>query len=148
MKRRALLKLLGLFSAVRGYNIAMVCVAQYLASIFVLSKQSWREVLSDTHLLMLVIAGALAIAGGYIINGFYDKGKDLINKPTQTMINHLVSQNTKLTLYFLLNFLFGLHFHYVALFTSYQEVTTLGESHFGKFSHYTFLRSIRVLSQF
>ena len=58
MKRRALLKLLGLFSAVRGYNIAMVCVAQYLASIFVLSKQSWREVLSDTHLLMLVIAGA------------------------------------------------------------------------------------------
>jgi len=38
MKRRALLKLLGLFSAVRGYNIAMVCVAQYLASIFVLSK--------------------------------------------------------------------------------------------------------------
>ena len=29
MKRRALLKLLGLFSAVRGYNIAMVCVAQY-----------------------------------------------------------------------------------------------------------------------
>ena len=73
MKRRALLKLLGLFSAVRGYNIAMVCVAQYLASVFVLSKQSWREVLSDTHLLMLVIAGALAIAGGYIINGFYDK---------------------------------------------------------------------------
>ena len=62
MKRRALLKLLGLFSAVRGYNIAMVCVAQYLASIFILSKQPWREVLSDTYLLMLVIAGALAIA--------------------------------------------------------------------------------------
>ena len=60
MKRRALLKLLGLFSAVRGYNIAMVCVAQYLASIFVLSKQSWREVLSDTHLLMLVIAGGFS----------------------------------------------------------------------------------------
>ena len=164
MKRRALLKLLGLFSAVRGYNIAMVCVAQYLASIFVLSKQSWREVLSDTHLLMLVIAGALAIAGGYIINGFYDKDKDLINKPTQTMINHLVSQNTKLTLYFLLNFLSVIVASYVSfravvffsgyiftmwlLFTSYQEVTTLGESHFGKFSHYTFLRSIRVLSQF
>ena len=118
MKRRALLKLLGLFSAVRGYNIAMVCVAQYLASIFVLSKQSWREVLSDTHLLMLVIAGALAIAGGYIINGFYDKDKDLINKPTQTMINHLVSQNTKLTLYFLLNFLSVI----VASYVSFRAV--------------------------
>ena len=118
MKRRALLKLLGLFSAVRGYNIAMVCVAQYLASIFVLSKQPWREVLSDSYLLMLVIAGALAIAGGYIINGFYDKGKDLINKPTQTMINHLVSQNTKLTLYFLLNFLSVI----VASYVSFRAV--------------------------
>ena len=96
----------------------MVCVAQYLASIFVLSKQSWREVLSDTHLLMLVIAGALAIAGGYIINGFYDKDKDLINKPTQTMINHLVSQNTKLTLYFLLNFLSVI----VASYVSFRAV--------------------------
>ena len=106
----------------------------------------------------------MAIAGGYIINGFYDKDKDLINKPTQTMINHLVSQNTKLTLYFLLNFLSVIVASYVSfravvffsgyiftmwlLFTSYQEVTTLGESHFGKFSHYTFLRSICVLSQF
>ena len=118
MKRRALLKLLGLFSVVRGYNIAMVCVAQYLASIFVLSKKPWREVLADTHLLMLVIAGALAIAGGYIINGFYDKDKDLINKPTQTMINHLVSQNTKLTLYFLLNFLSVI----VASYVSFRAV--------------------------
>lgn len=118
MKRRALLKLLGLFSAVRGYNIAMVCVAQYLASIFILSKQPWREVLSDTYLLMLVIAGALAIAGGYIINGFYDKDKDLINKPTQTMINHLVSQNTKLSLYFLLNFLSVI----VASYVSFRAV--------------------------
>ena len=118
MKRRALLKLLGLFSAVRGYNIAMLCVAQYLASIFVLSKQPWKDVISDPSLLMLVIAGALAIAGGYIINGFYDKDKDLINKPTQTMVDHLVSQNTKLTLYFLLNFLSVI----VASYVSFRAV--------------------------
>ena len=117
-KKRALLKLLGVFSLVRGYNIAFVCVAQYLAAIFVLSHKSWREVVFDDSLLMLVIAGALAIAGGYIINGFYDKDKDLINKPLKTMIDLLVSQNTCLTLYFLLNFLSVI----VASYVSFRAV--------------------------
>ena len=96
----------------------IVCLAQYLAAIFVLSHKPWREVIFDDSLLMLVIAGALAIAGGYIINGFYDKEKDLINKPTKTMIDHLVSQNTKLTLYFLLNFLSVI----VASYVSFRAV--------------------------
>jgi len=118
MRRTTLLKLIGIFSVVRGYNIVIVCLAQYLAAIFVLSHKPWREVIFDDSLLMLVIAGALAIAGGYIINGFYDKEKDLINKPTKTMIDHLVSQNTKLTLYFLLNFLSVI----VASYVSFRAV--------------------------
>ncbi|AVM56107.1 MULTISPECIES: geranylgeranylglycerol-phosphate geranylgeranyltransferase [Capnocytophaga] len=118
MRRTTLLKLIGIFSVVRGYNIMIVCLAQYLAAIFVLSHKPWREVIFDDSLLMLVIAGALAIAGGYIINGFYDKEKDLINKPTKTMIDHLVSQNTKLTLYFLLNFLSVI----VASYVSFRAV--------------------------
>lgn len=118
-RKHTLLKILGLFSAVRGYNILMVCLAQYLASIFVLSKgNSIGEVLFDDQLFMLVLAGALAIAGGYIINGFYDKEKDLINKPLKSMIDRLVGQNTKLTLYFLLNFLSVI----VASYVSFRAV--------------------------
>ncbi|GIZ15964.1 geranylgeranylglycerol-phosphate geranylgeranyltransferase [Capnocytophaga catalasegens] len=99
-----LLKILGLFSVIRGYNILIICIAQYLTSIFILSQYPTKEVLFDDNLFMLILAGALSIAGGYIINGFYDKEKDLINKPYRVMINRLVSQHTKLTLYFLLNF--------------------------------------------
>jgi prenyltransferase family protein len=117
-KKHILLKFLGLFSAVRGYNIAIVCLAQYLASIFVLSSQSWREVLLDERLFTLVWTGSLAIAGGYIINGFYDTEKDLINKPFKAMIDRLVSQNTRLTLYFLLNFLSVI----VASYVSFRAV--------------------------
>lgn len=117
--KRTLLKIFGLFSSVRGYNILMICIAQYLASIFVLSKDiSIRRVLLDDNLFMLVMAGALAIAGGYIINGFYDKEKDLINKPLKSMIDRLVGQNTKLTLYFLLNFLSVI----VASYVSFRAV--------------------------
>ncbi|MDO5608742.1 MAG: geranylgeranylglycerol-phosphate geranylgeranyltransferase [Capnocytophaga sp.] len=103
--KRNILRLIGLFSVVRGYNILLVCIAQYLAAMFVFAKnESLTEVLLDDELFMLVLAGAFAIAGGYIINSFYDFEKDIINKPFKSMIDRLVSQNTKLTVYFLFNF--------------------------------------------
>ncbi|MDX1470510.1 MAG: geranylgeranylglycerol-phosphate geranylgeranyltransferase, partial [Flavobacteriaceae bacterium] len=37
-------------------------------------------------------------------NNFYDSEKDLINRPMKTMLEGQVSQNTKLSLYFVLNF--------------------------------------------
>ncbi|WP_394750342.1 geranylgeranylglycerol-phosphate geranylgeranyltransferase [Spongiimicrobium salis] len=104
-KKLVLLKFLSLFSVVRGYNILIIVLAQYLASIYILSPNlSLRAVVFDLNLLMLVIASALVIAGGYIINSFYDAEKDLINKPRKTMLDRLVSQRTKLTTYFILNF--------------------------------------------
>ena len=103
-----LLKLLSLLSVVRGYNILIIVIAQYLASIFILSPDSQlRKVVLDIHLFLIVLASAMVIASGYIINNFYDAEKDLINKPRKSMLDRLVSQRFKLTTYFLLNFLFS-----------------------------------------
>ena len=101
-----LLKLLSLCSIVRGYNILMIAFAQYLAAIFILAPNlPLGKVIFDLNLFVLVAASTLAIAGGYIINNFYDAEKDLINKPRKTMLDRLVGQRTKLTAYFVLNFL-------------------------------------------
>ncbi|HET8838440.1 MAG TPA: geranylgeranylglycerol-phosphate geranylgeranyltransferase [Flavobacteriaceae bacterium] len=101
-----LLKLLSLFSVVRGYNILILVIAQYLASIYILAPQKpLAAVLFDHELFVLVLASSLAIAAGYIINNFYDSEKDRINRPTKTLIDNYVSQRTKLSVYFLLNFL-------------------------------------------
>lgn len=101
-----LLKLLSLFSVVRGYNILMIALAQYLASIYILSPNlPLRKVIFDLNLFLIVVASTLVIASGYIINNFYDAEKDLINKPRKTMLDRLVSQRFKLTTYFILNFL-------------------------------------------
>lgn len=95
-----------MFSVVRGYNILIVVIAQYLTSIYILAHdKTLREVVFDVNLLMLVLASAATIAGGYIINNFYDSEKDLINRPQKSMLDKLVSQNTKLSFYFVLNFL-------------------------------------------
>ena len=100
-----LYKVLSLFSVVRGYNILMIVLAQYLASIYILSPNiPLRDVIFDFNLFLIVSASALVIAAGYIINNFYDAEKDLINKPTKSMVDRLVSQRFKITAYFLLNF--------------------------------------------
>jgi 4-hydroxybenzoate polyprenyltransferase len=101
-----LMKIISLFSVVRGYNIPVIILAQYLAAIFILSTDLRAlDVLLDFNLFVIVFASAMTIASGYIINSFYDSKKDLINKPNKTMLDRLVSQKTKLQVYFGLNFL-------------------------------------------
>ena len=114
-QKHILLKFFSMFSVVRGYNILVIIIAQYLTSIFILAhKLPLREVVFDPNLLMLVLASAATIAGGYIINNFYDSEKDLINRPIKSRLDKLISQNTKLSFYFVLNFLAAIMASYVS----------------------------------
>lgn len=104
-QKHFVLKVFSLFSVVRGYNVLTVIIAQYLASLYIFAPNlSFKEVLFDVNLLMLVLASSAVIASGYIINNFYDSEKDLINRPNKSVLDRLVSQNTKLSIYFVLNF--------------------------------------------
>ena len=100
------IKILSLFSVVRGYNILLIVIAQYLASIFIFSpEKSLRNVLLDVNLYFIVLSTICVIAAGYIINNFYDVDTDKINKPVKSKIDAIVDQKTKLRFYFLLNFI-------------------------------------------
>jgi len=105
-------KILSLLSVVRGYNILVLIIAQYLVSIFIFSPgKSIRNIVFDFDLLNIVLASVCVVAAGYIINNFYDVKVDRINRPLKTGIDNYVKQETKLRLYFFLNFLgfmFGL----------------------------------------
>jgi len=110
-----MLKFFSMFSVVRGYNILIIVIAQYLSSIYILAYgKSLRDVVLDLNLLMLVLASSATIAGGYIINNFYDSEKDLINRPQKSMLDKLVGQNTKLVFYFVLNFVAVIMASYVS----------------------------------
>lgn len=98
-------KIISLFSVVRGYNIWLIAVAQYLSAIFVLAPERRAlSILLDPYMFVIVLATILSIASGYIINNFYDKEKDLINRPAKTKIDRLVSEATRLKIYFGINF--------------------------------------------
>lgn len=123
-----LMKIVSLFSVIRGYNIPIIIIAQYLSAIFIMApEQRALTILLDFNIFLLVFASAIAIASGYIINNFYDSQKDLINRPNKSMLDRLVSQKTKLQVYFTLNFIVVL----MALFISWRA--------FLFFSFYIFL---------
>jgi len=114
-QKHILLKFFSMFSVVRGYNILVLVVAQYLSAIFILAhNRPLKEVLFDVNLFLIVLASVATIAGGYIINNFYDSEKDLINRPQKSMLDRLINQNTKLSFYFTLNFLAVIFASYVS----------------------------------
>lgn len=140
-----LLKVLSLFSVVRGYNILVIALAQYLASIYILSPNlPLRQVVFDVNLFAIVIASVMVIAGGYIINNFYDAEKDLINKPRKSMLDRLVSQRFKLTTYFVLNFMAVIAASYV----SFRAVFFFSSYIFGIWIYSHKLKRIPLLGNF
>ncbi|MBD0777143.1 geranylgeranylglycerol-phosphate geranylgeranyltransferase [Maribacter sp. ANRC-HE7] len=140
-----LLKLLSLFSIVRGYNILVIVLAQYLASIYILAHQlPLRSVVFDLNLFCIVLSSALVIAGGYIINSFYDSEKDLINKPRKSMLDRLVGQRTKLSAYFTLNFLSV----FFASYVSFRAVLFFSAYIFGIWLYSHKLKKIPFLGNF
>ena len=101
-----IMKIISMFSVVRGYNIPIIALAQYLSAIFIFSPEKRAlSVIMDFNLFIIVLASSLTIASGYIINNFYDSKKDLINRPNKSQIDRLVSQRTKLQVYFTVNFI-------------------------------------------
>ena len=123
--KHLLLKIVSMFSVIRGYNIPIIALAQYLSAIFILAPEKRAlSVLLDFNLFIIVIVSSLTIASGYIINNFYDSEKDLINRPNKSQLDRLVSQKTKLKVYFSVNFIvfllsFFVSFRAVLFFSAY-----------------------------
>ncbi|MFM1888796.1 MAG: hypothetical protein RL501_1083 [Bacteroidota bacterium] len=103
--KRIALKSFAVFSLLRLQNISMIVLAQYLCAVFIFAPQrSITQVIFDSNVIFLILASAMTIAAGYLINAFYDQEKDLINKPYVTMLGRHIPQRHKITAYFVLNF--------------------------------------------
>ena len=102
--QKNILKLISLFTLIRGYNIFVLILAQYLTAKYILvPDNSWNSLFLDFHFFSVIVASALTTAAGYISNNFYDAAKDQINRPKKYILEHLVSQKIHFFLFFLLN---------------------------------------------
>lgn len=119
-RRPLALKLIALLSIVRWYNILLTIFAQYLSAYVLMREQpqTLRDLLFDFKLHGIVLASIFSIAGGFIINNFYDFEKDLINRPYTTLFNRTVSKRRQL------NFYIG--FNVVALVVAFMSSVKIG----------------------
>ena len=137
--QKILLKVLSLFSLVRGLNILVLVLSQYLTARFILEPQTgWLDLILDFSFLSIVIASALSTAAGYIINNFYDAAKDQINRPQKYVLEHLVSQKLQLALYLFLNV-------FALLFASFVSVRALLFFFFYSFAIWLYSNTIKRL---
>lgn len=92
-QRIRLIRFLAFLSLIRWYNLLVVAIAQYLAAYFILnSSLPWQAVFLDFRLFSVVVSTALVIAGGYIINAFYDIEKDMANRPEEVIMGRIISK--------------------------------------------------------
>jgi len=153
-KSRFIIKqIFSLFALIRLPNILIISIAFVLTAkyIFVPEKNFW-QLLTNFNFDLLLLASAVSIASGYIINSFYDYRKDIINRPGITLVEQSLNQKLRLYLYFFLNFsavlLAGLISWRAALFFSVYIFLIWLYSH--KIQHYAFWGNIlyAVLSIF
>ena len=98
--KKGFLKLLALFTVIRGYNIAALILAMYLTAYFIFSNDTTlTRFFSEIKLHLMVLASAFTISAGYIINNFYDLDKDAVTRPISVYISRYIRQNFKLTVY-------------------------------------------------
>ena len=98
--KNVLLKLMALFTVIRGYNIAALVLAMYLTAYFIFAKDTTlHQYFTEYKLHLIVLASAFTVSAGYIINNFYDLDKDAVSRPLASYISRFISQNFKLIVY-------------------------------------------------
>ncbi|NND93746.1 MAG: UbiA family prenyltransferase [Flavobacteriales bacterium] len=92
-------------------------IALYLSAVYLFNpSESIRVTLQDYKLHLDVIALALFIASGFIINAFYDLEKDMINRPKLTFFDRHISRSFSFNCYFVFNLVAGV----LSLFVHWQ----------------------------
>ena len=97
-------QILGFVSTTRLFNVIVLCLTQYLISIYILApERSLTSLILDFNLFIIVLVTAISTLSGYIINNFYDSEKDRINRPKMFFLGNLISLINQLKIYFLFN---------------------------------------------
>ncbi|MBC90612.1 MAG: ubiquinone biosynthesis protein UbiA [Flavobacteriaceae bacterium] len=97
-------QIIGFVSSTRLLNVIVLCITQYLVSIYILApERSLISIVLDLNLFIIIFATAVSTLSGYIINNFYDFEKDKINRPKLFFLSNLISKEDQLKIYFFFN---------------------------------------------
>lgn len=95
-----------LFSSIRPVNLFITALALYMARytvvIPVLGMADFSSSLSGTDFSLLVMATLLIAAGGYLINDYFDRGIDAVNRPGSNKTDSVLGARRSIIVYVLI----------------------------------------------
>jgi len=72
---------------IRGINLFLVALTQYLTALFLLSHRGeWSDIVTDFNFFLMVSATVMITSAGYLINDYYDIKIDFVNKPDRVVV--------------------------------------------------------------
>lgn len=88
--------LLAFFRLIRTPNLVIIAITQYFIRWFILkpllSVAGFRVQLNMFEFSILVLSTVLIAAAGYIINDYFDRKTDLINRPGRVIVGRLIKR--------------------------------------------------------
>ena len=108
---RSILRFIYFLGVIRWYNLILLAVSQYILSAYILLLQHGEQskklafwfFLTDTTVHGMVLATIFTVASIFIINAFYDKEKDWVNKPGMALMSQAIGSAQLANLYILFN---------------------------------------------
>lgn len=118
---RSILRFIYFLGVIRWYNLILLAASQYILSAYILllqhgersKKLAFWFFLTDTTVHGMVLATVFTVASIFMINAFYDKEKDWVNKPGMALMSQAVGNAQLANLYIIFNTL-GLIFAVLA----------------------------------
>ena len=89
---RILIRLTAFLSLVRWTHIAFIAYVQIVIGLSLHIHGSWTSTLLDPDFLAMLFSTASIVAGGSLINSFYDLERDLTTRPLRTLFEQPVAK--------------------------------------------------------
>lgn len=84
---------LGFLRLIRINNLIIVALTQVFVRVWLIGpRKDWKQILSDPHLYLILIATLLVAAAGYVINDYFDVKIDIVNKPRRVIIGRYLKR--------------------------------------------------------
>ena len=95
------------FRLIRTPNLLMVIVTQYLMRLCIiaptLNSHGFKLQISNFDFSLLVLATVCLTAGGYVINDYFDRKTDLVNRPNAVIVGLLIKRRWAMIFHILFN---------------------------------------------
>lgn len=99
--------IIAFFRLIRFQNLVIVAITQIFLRYFIilplLGILNFESQINDRNFLFIVLATVFITAGGYVINDYFDRKTDLINRPGKVIVGRLITRRAAMIWHIFLN---------------------------------------------